>query len=172
MAFMRKFDKVHSKVEYYSIMLAGLLIIMMMSLITLEVLLRRFMNYSIPGIFEISGQLMVGVSLLGIAHVQKEKEHISVDLFENLMPRLMVKISNIFIFLLGAIITGVFAWQGFLEFWNSFQRGEHTIGILLVPIWPGRLIVAFSMFLLCIRFIFDLIYEILGTPSEKNTEKT
>ncbi|MEK3935473.1 TRAP transporter small permease [Sporosarcina sp. FSL W7-1349] len=159
MEIIRSFDKLHRKTEKLSVYLAGFLIMIMMALITMEVILRKLANYSIPGVFEISSQLMVGVCLLGISYVQNEKEHIAIDFVAKKFPPFIQKITNILIFLLGFFITLVFAWQGINSFVDSFKIGEHTIGILPVPIWPGRFLVAFSMVLIAFRFLLDIVNQ-------------
>lgn len=166
---IKKIDIIQQKLEAMSALFAGFLIIIMMSLISLETILRKTINVSIPGVFEISAQLMVGVSLLGIAHVQQQKEHISVDLLMERMPKVVVRISNLFVYFLGFFITAIFTWQGILTFMNAYKIGEHTIGILLVPFWPGRLIVVISMLLISIRFLLDLVNEIKSISKSRSS---
>jgi len=151
-------DKVHQKSEIFVVYLSGLFVLLIMVLTSLEVCLRKFANTSIPGVLEITAQLMVGIGLLGVSYVQQKKEHISVDIISNKLPRSFLKISDLFIYLLGLFITGVFCWQGFVAFSNSFMRNEYVLALIKVPVWPGKLIVAVSMLLIVIRFLLDIVH--------------
>lgn len=162
-----RIDKYHQKTEFAVVFLAGMLIIVMMTLITIEVVTRKLFNQSIAGVFEISSQLMVGVSLLGLSYVQQKKEHISIDLITSKLSPLLLKISDLSVFLLGFFITIVFTIEGWYMFIESIQSGEKSIGILPVPFWPGRLIVVLSMLFIAIRYLLDIFQTLL-----KFTEKT
>lgn len=72
-----------------------------MIVISAESLLRKFANYSIPGIFEIASQLMVGITILGIAYVQSEKEHIQVDIMNKVFSQFLLKVTDFFSYLIG-----------------------------------------------------------------------
>lgn len=152
--------------------LGGALLIILMFVISTESILRKFVNFSIPGIFEIASQLMVGVTLLGISLVQADKEHISVDIFNNLLPKVVIKITDILIYLLGIGLTSVFAYQGFWKFIESFQTGETAIGLISIPFWPGRLIVFLAMTILCLRFLVDLITLFFKQGKNVETENS
>lgn len=154
---MMRLLEFQKKVEVLLVYLAGVLLIILMLLVTTEVIMRKFLNYSIPGVFEISSQLMVGVTVLGVSYVQFEKEHIKVDIFGKRLPKWTIILTDILTSILGAVLTGIFGYQGLLKFIESFKLGETAMGIISVPFWPGRLAILLAMFLLCIRFIIELI---------------
>ncbi|KGR74737.1 TRAP transporter small permease [Ureibacillus manganicus] len=169
---MNTFLKFQKKLELWLMYLGGSLLVVLMFVISAESILRKFVNYSIPGIFEIASQLMVGVTLLGISLVQADKEHISVDIFNNYLPKIFIKFTDIFIYLLGIGLTSVFAYQGFWKFLESFQSGETAMGLISVPFWPGRLIVFLAMSVLCLRFLVDLVTVIVKKADEVETKET
>ncbi|KGR91098.1 hypothetical protein CD30_07465 [Ureibacillus massiliensis 4400831 = CIP 108448 = CCUG 49529] len=169
---MNTFLKFQKKLELWLMYLGGALLIVLMIVISMESILRKFVNFSIPGIFEIAGQLMVGVTLLGISLVQADKEHISVDIFNDRLPKIVIKITDILIYLLGIGLTSIFAYQGFWKFIESFQTGETAMGLISIPFWPGRLIVFLAMTVLCLRFLMDLIILIFDKSKNIETESS
>ncbi|MEK4426684.1 TRAP transporter small permease subunit [Solibacillus sp. FSL K6-1523] len=149
--------KIQKKIELSLVYLAGVLLILLMIVISAESLLRKFANYSIPGIFEIASQLMVGITILGIAYVQSEKEHIQVDIMNKVFSQFLLKVTDFFSYLIGLFLASIFGYQGFFKFIESYQTGETAMGIISVPFWPGRLAIFLAMFLLCTRFLIDII---------------
>lgn len=149
--------KIQQKIELYLVYLAGILLILLMLVVSAESLLRKFANYSIPGIFEIASQLMVGVTVLGVAYVQSEKEHIQVDILNKVFSPYLMKLTDFFSYLIGLILAGVFGYQGFFKLIESYQAGETAMGIVSVPFWPGRLAIFLAMLLLFTRFLIDII---------------
>lgn len=167
---MEKILKFQKKIELALVYLGGLLLLILMVLVTAESLLRKFADYSIPGIFEISSQLMVGITILGIAHVQSQGEHIKVDIFSKKLPAFVIKGTDIFVCLLGIGITALFGFQGLLKFMESYSTGETTMGIVSIPYWPGRLAIVVAMFMLCLRFITDFVLFFKPVPAETEVE--
>lgn len=156
---LNKVKKIQRSTENFAIYLCGLSLVLLMLMTSLEVALRQLVSYSIPGVFEMSTQLMVGASLLGISYVQRKKEHISIDVLTKQMPVLMNNIINLIVYVLGFFITLLFAWQGWHSLVDSFLIGEHTSGIVHVPIWPARLVVVLSMVLIATRFLLDIVMQ-------------
>ncbi|MEK4700828.1 TRAP transporter small permease [Solibacillus sp. FSL R7-0668] len=165
---MDKLLNIQKKIEVLLVYLAGTLLIMLMLVVSVESILRKFANYSIPGIFEISSQLMVGVTILGISYVQGEKEHIAVDIMNKVFPSFILKLTDLLSYSIGFVIASVFSYQGLLKFLESFQNGETAMGIVSIPFWPGRLAIFLAMFLLAIRFAIDII--VLVTQKQKEPQ--
>ena len=65
--WMLYIEQVHRKSEIVAVYLAGVFVVAIMVMTSLEVFLRKFANTGIPGTFEITSQLMVGIALLGIS---------------------------------------------------------------------------------------------------------
>lgn len=160
MVFVNKLNELYSKLENILMYIAGFLLTTMMGLVGIEIISRRIFGSSISGIFEITTELMTAVTLLGIAYVQRNKEHIQIDIIYDKMPKQMMKISEIIIYFIVAVLLFVFATRGFNSFMVAFKSGEHTIGTLSVPLWPGKLTVALSFYIASFRFLIDSILQI------------
>lgn len=166
-SFLSNVEKFHRKIEGAVVFLSGLIVIFMLTIICSEVILRALFRISVPGVFEMSSQMMVAISLLGISYVQQKREHITIDLISDKVPALFNKISNIIIYVIGILITIVYSWQGWISFYNSWQTQEYTLGIVQFPLWPGKLAVALSMTIIAVRYLLDLINEISSFSSQK-----
>lgn len=156
MLIIKRINNVYKKVENVMVLIAGILLIVMMLLISAEIIIRKIGGASIPGVFEITTEIMTAVTLLGIAFVQREKEHIQIDVFSDWMPEYMTKIIELFVYVVAAVLLFTFGLQGFDSVKSAFITGEHTIGVFSVPLWPGKLVVTIAFFVACIRFFLDV----------------
>ena len=168
---MRKILSIQKKIEMFLVYIAGICIIVMMFLITLEVITRKLFNISIAGNYEIASLLMVGVGLLGAAYIQAEKEHISVDLFVKFLPQKVVKVTDTLVFIVGFIIASIFTSQAFFKLIESIQMNEASLGLIAIPFWPGRLVVFLSFLMLALRFFTDVLSVITNTERKEKTEQ-
>ncbi len=54
----------------------------------------------------------------------------------------------------------VMAWQASSLSWKSLLMKEYGGGIIPVPIWPGKLLFAFGIVVLCLQLILDVISNV------------
>lgn len=160
MAIINKINNIYAKVENVMVYLAGTLLIVMMGFNGLEIVFRKLIGTGIQGVFEISTEIMTAVTLLGIAYVQRKKDHIQIDLLNNIFSEKIMKVIETFAYMVVTVILFIFATQGFINFQSALKSGEHTIGILSVPLWPGKLVVSISFYLASFRFLLDSILSI------------
>ncbi|MFC1917126.1 TRAP transporter small permease subunit [Chloroflexota bacterium] len=139
---------------------AGGLIIVLMFLTTADVTGRYIFNSPIQGAFDASEVIMVGIVFLGIAYVQLVRGHVKVDIVVSRLHGNGQLLLEIFGFSLGLLVMALIAWQTSLYSWKAFITHDHTMGIVRIPLWPGKSIVALGSGLLCLRLISDIAHNL------------
>lgn len=158
------------KVERAFVMISGTLIIILMLLITLEVVLRKFFKHPIPGTYELAQFLFVSLVYFGVAYVQSLKHHIKIDIATNWLPQSVQAKLDLIGFGLGAIICGILTWRTGHEAWVSFITKDYSMGIVSLPFWPAKTAVFLGLLLLTIRLCMDILLHFFPDDSEPTTD--
>lgn len=112
---------------------AAIMIIFMMLAICYSVLIRFLWNESVPWIVEISSYLMLYITFLCVAWLQRRNGHVRIDLFTSKIgPRTRAAL-DVFTSLGAAVIGFILAWKGTLVTLDYFRRDVTVIGILDIP---------------------------------------
>jgi TRAP-type C4-dicarboxylate transport system permease small subunit len=110
---------------------------------------------------------MIAVALLPIALLGKRNEHISVDVFTNLMPGWIRRACAIFATVLGMAYMFVFTWQSWISADRRTTQGEVleiSGGYMIV--WPARWFLPIAGASLFLVFVLRLIRQILSEDDE------
>jgi TRAP-type C4-dicarboxylate transport system permease small subunit len=132
--------------------LAAVAIIFMMLAISYAVMMRYAWNKPVPWIVEISSYLMLYITFLGTAWLQRKGGHVEIDLVTGrLKPRVRAAFRTV-TSLGGAVVGFVLAWKGSLVTVDYFQRDVIAIGILNTPQFLLIGIIPIGGFLLLVEF--------------------
>ena len=135
--------------------IAILVLVAMMFFTVVDVCLRAFFNYPIPGDVEIIELSMVCAGFLGLAWCAMRGMHIKVDLVVSLMPKGIQNLLDAFNYLLGFGICAIFTWRGFVE--GSANREMNQLSsILKVPLFPFYWLMALGYGMLCLAILLLL----------------
>lgn len=152
----------------FSALSAGAIVGIML-LICLNVLLRPF-GLSVPGLVEIVEVLMPASAFLAAAGCQRGGHHVSMDLVVTKLDastrRIVVAIANL-------VSIGFLMWLTFattLGAWHSWQLGETRFGVLQIPIWPTRILIAMGSLLWTLEVIRSLRRLLAAEPEFDETE--
>ena len=150
-----KLDSLLDRLNSVMAWIAALAIIFMMFAISYAVMMRYVWNKPVPWIVEISSYLMLYITFLGTAWLQRKGGHVEVDLFTGrLKPRVRAVIKTI-TSLGGAVVGFVLAWKGSLVTVDYFQRDVTAIGILNTPQFLLMGIIPIGGFLLLVEFLLQ-----------------
>lgn len=158
------------------VVLAVLALLVMMSLITVSVIGRYQFASPIPDDLVMSEILMVFVAFLPLSYVQARREHVFVTIFTDWMPGSARAALDTFGLVVGAIIIPIIAWAVFTDFQAAWRSGAYNDGLLAIPEWPGRLIVAVGLGLFALRLVIDAVASAVGLatgsalPGRKDVE--
>lgn len=150
--------------------IAALAILFMMLAISYAVLMRYVWNSPVPWIVEISSYLMLYITFLGTAWLQRKGGHVEVDLIASrLKPRVRAAFKAV-TSLGGAVVGFILVWKGTLVTVDYFQRDVIAIGILNTPQYLLMGIIPIGGFLLLVEFLLQawqqgrLVLRKPGTP--------
>ena len=150
-----KLDSLLDRINSVMAWIAALAIIFMMFAISYAVMMRYVWNKPVPWIVEISSYLMLYITFLGTAWLQRKGGHVEVDLFTGrLKPRVRAAFKTI-TSLGGAVVGFILAWKGSLVTVDYFQRDVTAIGILNTPQFLLMGIIPIGGFLLLVEFLLQ-----------------
>lgn len=152
---LRKLDAALMRLEYVTVWLAGLVILITMFLVTADVILRRLANSPIPGQVDFVSMVMVAFAVLCISYCYRQAGHIRMDMLQKMtrgrvswMTQMLATLAGLFV--VTAILPGT--WTHFLRAW---QIGDTTLGVGL-PTWPSKLAVPVGLGVLWLRLVLEV----------------
>jgi len=160
--FIMKTDAGLRKLELVLVWISGAIILFMMTLISIDVLLRYVFNSPLKGGFELIQFLFIGVVFFGISYVQGVKGHIQIDIGTKWMSPKLLKLLDIIGYIIAIFIVSIIVYQTGVEAWRSFVSGDYSMGIIQYPLWPSKSVIPIGAFVLWFRLIVDIISKILN----------
>lgn len=158
-------QKLISLVEKAFLGLAGVCMIVMMLLTTFDLLSRKFLDYSIPSLYEFTEDyLMVGLVFLALGYVYSVGGHVRVTLFEPLLPSTFKLVWTKFHQILAFILFALIAVKGWEAAAQAYEYNEVSNSLLAYPLAPALCLVPIGSALLCIR-ILQALFNRLPLPS-------
>ncbi len=135
---MYAFGKLLSRIIDWMTVISGLAIALMMVHIVLDVLLRNFFNYPLPGTMTIvSYYYMAIAAFMPLAFAEQKSAHISVEVVTELMPKGVQRHLAGWMLLLSAVIFALMTVRSWGEAMSkygikaSIVQGEDSL-----PVWP------------------------------------
>lgn len=132
--------------------------------ITIDVGGRSLFNTPLHSSTEISELLLVALVFLGLAAAQQNRQNYSIDILTRHLPTTVQRVLEIVTQLASIVVVWLLAWLSTRQAISAYERGEAGFGIISFPIWPGRFILAFGLWLLVLQFFFDVIRQVTGQP--------
>lgn len=157
MIWIRSFEKIQQWIEKALLFIGGLITLSLMFLITLDVILRK-LGSPIPGAFELVQIFTVGIVFLGVAYVQSVKGHIFIEVATDRLPLKVHRVLDFVGYLIGFVICSILAWQTGWSAWKAFVTKEYAMGVVNIPLWPAKLVIAVGMAMLTLRIFWDILY--------------
>ncbi|MEM9331633.1 MAG: TRAP transporter small permease [Pseudomonadota bacterium] len=149
------------RLERVLALVCGLAIFSLMVLAVVSVGGRNTINQPLPGYVDWIEQIMPLIAFLGISYTQRDGGHIRMDiLVGRLKGRTLWIAEFITVFFMLALMI-LLVWGSWSHFERSFSfdapywSNDSSIDINL-PIWPAKLLVPVSFFVLCLRLCLQL----------------
>ena len=152
MGFLRKID------EFLEDYILAFLLLMIFLILMTQIILRTI-GFSLSWAEELSRYLFAISGFLSIGYTIKKKNILKVDIITSLFPLKVRKILNIILM----IITGAFfGYLGFhsIELVRRIRQFGQVSAGLGFPIWILYFCVMFSLFIVIIRSIQDIIIQV------------
>ncbi len=118
----------------------------MMLLTFCDVIGRKFIGSSIPGVVEITELLMLGVIFLGMPLCSIKSEHVIFDLLDKFLPSFLAGLQHRFSHLCCALLLGGGFWLVWERAARTMTQGDQTSS-LQIPLGPFYYCTAAMLFL-------------------------
>lgn len=149
-----------SIIEDWLNLISAFIIMFLMLIATAEISGRYIFNFPVPGHVEIVELVMAGMVFLGISYTERTGGHVRIGLlfewvhkrrFSHIIESLCITLSLfVFLFIL------IYSFKAAIF---SLKVGD-TTPTLYWPTWPAKLTIPIGSFLLCIRFLVEIIQHV------------
>jgi TRAP-type C4-dicarboxylate transport system permease small subunit len=124
--------------------MAAIAVLAIMVIETANVIATQF-GYPIAGALELIEALMVLVIFMALPEVQRQGQHITVDLIFQRFSAGMRKSASALSDVLALVFFGLMAWQGWKLFWESWVIREYAPGLIAFPTYPSKALYALGI---------------------------
>ena len=158
---MKAAQKVLTVVERIFAFAAGISIVLMMLLTTFDLLSRKFLDYSIPSLYEFTEDyLMVSLVFLSIGYVYTQGGYVRVTLIEQHLPHLVRLVWEKLHQSMTLVLFFFIAVKGWDAAVRAYEFNEMSNSVLAYPLAPALLLVPIGSAMLCLRIIQALLGEL------------
>jgi TRAP-type C4-dicarboxylate transport system permease small subunit len=129
-------------------------------IVTEAVIVRKLLGISTIWQIEASVFLLIFTVFVGAAFVQKNDQHLNVDLvIIHLSPRVR-EITLIVVSIVSCILTAVLAWYAWPMWWETVIHNDHSESLWGPPLWIPYLFLPLGMTLLFMQYIVYICRKI------------
>jgi TRAP-type C4-dicarboxylate transport system permease small subunit len=152
MAFLRV-TRIFDKVNDFLTIVAGVMLVVLMLIVSLEVVLRYFFSSPTSWVVEISEYILLFIPFLVGARLLRHESHVKMDLLLLQLGRKSRAMLNTITSFLSALICAVLFFFGVKVTIYFYSVGYKTPTVLRLPKFMLIFIIFVGMFLLSIQFI-------------------
>ncbi len=127
--------------------IAAAVMFCLMLLTCVDVVGRYFLNQPVWGGFELTEMLLAALIFAGLPLVTLRNDHVTVDLFDPVIPDWLFRIQHVVACTIGFLCTGYLAWRLWLRAEQLGRAGETTAVLKIEAAWLGyamSLLMAFT----------------------------
>lgn len=140
----------------------GGLIIVIMSAVVLDAVLRGMLGIAIWGVLEVGVLLLLALIYLGLPATQANRENFRVSIIAERFPPWFDRIVTWLLLAVQLTVLAILCWTSWRSTVYSFNRDEVSFGIVQIPLWPSRGMVSFGLTLLTIQSAVAALEYALG----------
>lgn len=157
---MEKLGRVLEPVALFVLLVGGIGMVLSTLLGTADVVGTQVFGTPVHGALEITESTMVVIVFGALTYAQIRRNHIRVELLYTRMgPRAQAGM-DIFADLMALLFFGLLLWQAVNEAMFSWDIDESTFGLIRLPLWPARIILAAGTALLMLQLLIDTLIDI------------
>jgi TRAP-type mannitol/chloroaromatic compound transport system permease small subunit len=131
----------------------GILIIALMIGVVADAMLRGMAGVAIWGVLEISVLLLLALIFFGLPSTLALRENFRVSIIADAFPKWLGTPIAWALLALQVAVIAMLAWFTWRSAIYSFTREEVAIGMVEIPLWPSRTLVALGFSILVIQTI-------------------
>lgn len=131
----------------------GLLIVLLIVGIVADATLRGALGVAIWGVLEVSVLILLALIYFGLPSTLALRENFRVSIIADVMPKWLGTPVAWCLLALQLAILVMLAWFTWRSAVYSFTREEVSIGMVEIPLWPSRTMVAMGFLVLVVQTI-------------------
>jgi TRAP-type mannitol/chloroaromatic compound transport system permease small subunit len=141
----------------------GLLIIVIMLAVVIDAVLRGGLGIALWGILEVGVLLLLALIYFGLPATQAGRENFRVSIVTERLPPWLDRLVAWMLMLVQLVIIGILCWVTWRSAIFSFNRDEVSIGMVQIPLWPSRVMVAAGLCMLLVQSLASAVeFALLG----------
>jgi TRAP-type C4-dicarboxylate transport system permease small subunit len=146
-------------VELAALRINIFIIFAMMLTVVYGVIMRYIFNVPVRWVAELSEFMMVALTFLALAYVQRQRKHIIIKIFierrSNMTKVVLGVVTDLAAFFIFVLLTWA-SWKFALQAWRS----GFTSDAADIPLFPPRLLVPIGAGLMCLQLLADVVQGI------------
>ena len=145
----------------------------MMAVVVYGVIMRYVFNFPLRWVAELSEFMMVALTFLALAHVQRERKHIRITFLverQSQKTKTIINVATTLVALFTFVMLTWASWGFAVKAWRSGYISDAAA----MPLFPPRLLVPLGAGVMCLQLLSDLVQgvgSLLGTDSKKDEKK-
>ncbi|WP_299629535.1 TRAP transporter small permease subunit [uncultured Tateyamaria sp.] len=161
-SLLSRLDRGLEPIEKVMALLSGLAAFSLMFLAAYSVTGREFFEKPLLGYVDLIEMLMPLIAIMGVSYVQRNGNHIRMDIIIGAMKGRWLWFFELVSVLLILVLMIALVWGSWAHFDRSFDCArpfcsrDSSIDISL-PIWPSKLIVPVAFAVLCARLVLQAV---------------
>ena len=148
--------RLQDRLEELLCYISALAVAMMMTITTLEVIVRGAFYTSVPGSYEYVSLLFVYLIFLGLAFSQRRDAHIAIGIVYDRLPRKTRQIVQGVFLLVAFVFFAAITWTSAVSTWNNYVMGDTMLGAIEIHTWWARAGVPAGCAMFPLRFLTQL----------------
>ncbi len=144
--------------------LSAFFMVLIVILISVEIFLRTFFNFSTLIADEYSAYFFVVVVMMGLALTLKDGAHIRITLVTSRLGKTGEKICDLFAMSVAIILCAYALYHSTFMIWDTYQLEMTADTISETPIYIPQIVIPVGFFLLEIQLLAGFIRRLLSYP--------
>lgn len=168
-------ERIHQGVDITLFWLAGIALIVMMALVSIDVVARYLFNAPLTFQFELTtNYLMVMVATLGLPWCLRRGAFIKLSVLGRFLGVRSHNLLHVFNALVAAAVLVAIAWFSGVRTWDKFVGGDAMFGVIDWPVWLSTIWVPIGCAMLALRLVTDALLRLrnLDRPVDGDDERT
>ncbi len=162
-------ERVLRAIEGVGFWISSVAVVLLATVVIVQVILRATGFAGIPDHNLIASDLMVAIVALSWMVVTATRGHIEVEVFTSRMGERGLLLLSALGSLVGLLMIVPLTWASWNMLRNAVVRMTYYDGVMAFPQWPARLIFFVAFFLMAVRLVTLIVYDIVAFARAAHT---
>lgn len=159
-------DRFIAWLGYVGIGMGAVSIVLAMTMIISNVIMRYIFKSPLQGIEEYSAYLMLVVVYMGLAYAMRLGRHINVEVAIRWLPKRARGGLEVVVSMVGLALMSVYFWFAWQLFMSNLQHGVRSIDVSGIPMWIPQIFVWLGLLFLCLEMVTRTVKKLVTFSRE------